>query len=308
MTFPSHFKDWPKGVKPDLDGDAAAAKHGRAIEWREVLAMDPNLPVEDLRTMPADVKSAVGQYVECGGALFVLGKDPSLPGPWKAAGKQGERFAIATPAAVICEILKDNGEMARLDRQVLGNHANFPRGNLHHDNLVAGQRHDRATIGRKHRVRLLRVIGAAGNGPHFEIGQRSKVEPPIGEVHDVRARGRHRDRSPERRQLLAVRNRYRKSRHGSGNRGTEPPHGADGEREQFGTLQSNASVAQIAAAARESGGGRRVVQVHVVLVREQELHRAERILLARRLADLQLAGAKLLSDPWSWKGPPLTPG
>ena len=50
----------------------------------------------------------------------------------------------------------------------------------------------------------------AGNRPHFEIGQRSKVEPPIGGVHDVRACGRQGDHAPGRaRPLLAVRKRHR---------------------------------------------------------------------------------------------------
>ena len=34
------------------------------------------MTAEDLRTMSAEVRSAVAQYVECGGALLVLGRDP----------------------------------------------------------------------------------------------------------------------------------------------------------------------------------------------------------------------------------------
>jgi hypothetical protein len=38
---------------------------------------------DDLRGMPTEVRNALGQYVECGGSLFVIGPDPTLPGPWK---------------------------------------------------------------------------------------------------------------------------------------------------------------------------------------------------------------------------------
>ncbi len=41
------------------------------------------LTAADLRSMPDEVRSAIGQYVECGGSLLVLGKDPQLPGKWK---------------------------------------------------------------------------------------------------------------------------------------------------------------------------------------------------------------------------------
>lgn len=41
------------------------------------------LTADDLRAMPADVRTALGQYVECGGTLFILGTDPPLPGHWK---------------------------------------------------------------------------------------------------------------------------------------------------------------------------------------------------------------------------------
>jgi hypothetical protein len=40
------------------------------------------LTANDLLTMPADVRSAIGQFVECGGTLLVLGEAP-LPGAWK---------------------------------------------------------------------------------------------------------------------------------------------------------------------------------------------------------------------------------
>jgi hypothetical protein len=41
------------------------------------------LTAEDLRSMSAEVRSAVGQYVECGGTLLVFGDGAPLPGHWK---------------------------------------------------------------------------------------------------------------------------------------------------------------------------------------------------------------------------------
>jgi hypothetical protein len=37
---------------------------------------------DDLRIMPAEVRNAIGQYVEAGGSLLVLGPKPNLPGLW----------------------------------------------------------------------------------------------------------------------------------------------------------------------------------------------------------------------------------
>lgn len=44
---------------------------------------------DDLRTMPAEVRTAVALYTECGGSLLVLGADPLLPGKWKAEDREG---------------------------------------------------------------------------------------------------------------------------------------------------------------------------------------------------------------------------
>lgn len=38
---------------------------------------------DDLRSMPAEVRAAIGQFVECGGTLLILGADAPLPGAWK---------------------------------------------------------------------------------------------------------------------------------------------------------------------------------------------------------------------------------
>jgi hypothetical protein len=51
------------------------------------------LTAEDLRSMPDEVRSAIGQYVECGGSLLVLGKDPQLPGKWKPVKWPDQRGA-----------------------------------------------------------------------------------------------------------------------------------------------------------------------------------------------------------------------
>jgi hypothetical protein len=54
---------------------------------------------EDLRGVPAEVRTALGQYVECGGSLFVLGPDPPSLGAWKF-----ERLTLVPPAAWLGEL------------------------------------------------------------------------------------------------------------------------------------------------------------------------------------------------------------
>lgn len=44
---------------------------------------------DDLRSMPAEVRTAVAQYAECGGSLLVLGADAPLPGKWKPLEPEG---------------------------------------------------------------------------------------------------------------------------------------------------------------------------------------------------------------------------
>lgn len=41
------------------------------------------LAADELLAMPAEVREAIGQYVECGGTLLVLGPGAQLPGKWK---------------------------------------------------------------------------------------------------------------------------------------------------------------------------------------------------------------------------------
>ena len=52
------------------------------------------LTAEDLRSMPDEVRFAIGQYVECGGSLLVLGKDPQLPGKWKPVKWPDQRGGV----------------------------------------------------------------------------------------------------------------------------------------------------------------------------------------------------------------------
>jgi hypothetical protein len=58
---------------------------------------------DDLRVMPPEVKSALGQYVECGGSLLVLGRDPPLPGPWKPrVDQRWTKLLLAEPGFGHC--------------------------------------------------------------------------------------------------------------------------------------------------------------------------------------------------------------
>ncbi|MBP3954703.1 hypothetical protein J8F10_05320 [Gemmata sp. G18] len=73
---------------------------------------------DDLRRMPAEVRSAIGQYVECGGALFVLGRDPQLPGPWKLKPDPQHPVSVAAPGFGQC-ITTDQTDIATFPARVL---------------------------------------------------------------------------------------------------------------------------------------------------------------------------------------------
>ena len=57
---------------------------------------------DDLRAMPVESRNAIGQYVECGGSLFILGRDPQLPGPWKLKADPMRGVSLATPGFGQC--------------------------------------------------------------------------------------------------------------------------------------------------------------------------------------------------------------
>ena len=59
----------------------------------------------DLRTMPAEVKAAIGQYVECGGALLVLGAKSPLPGNWKLTRAPGAILHHSAAGFGICQVV-----------------------------------------------------------------------------------------------------------------------------------------------------------------------------------------------------------
>jgi hypothetical protein len=59
----------------------------------------------DLRTMPAEVKAAIGQYVECGGSLLVLGAKAPLPGNWKAKANPGGFIQLHSPGFGHCQVI-----------------------------------------------------------------------------------------------------------------------------------------------------------------------------------------------------------
>ena len=78
---------------------------------------------DDLRVMPPEVRSALGQYVECGGGLLVLGRDPQLPGPWKLTADRAGLLSEARPGFGRCfatEELDLSDEPAALFARVLG--------------------------------------------------------------------------------------------------------------------------------------------------------------------------------------------
>ena len=101
----TRFPDWVSQAAMQLQsrGKYAAAEPVRAEQDAEQWGTDwlgysrydgIAVTAEDLRRMPAEVRNAVGQYVECGGSLLVFGQDPPLPGPWKL--KPDERLPFST--------------------------------------------------------------------------------------------------------------------------------------------------------------------------------------------------------------------
>lgn len=60
------------------------------------------------RAMPADVKNAIGQYVECGGSLLVIGANPQLPGSWKLKPDPDHALSVATPGFGQCFVTEQD--------------------------------------------------------------------------------------------------------------------------------------------------------------------------------------------------------
>ncbi len=76
------------------------------------------LTADDLRLMPAEVRNAIGQYVECGGSLFVMGRDPPLPGPWPVQPAPLHRVFVAAPGFGQC-LITDATDLSRAPQGVL---------------------------------------------------------------------------------------------------------------------------------------------------------------------------------------------
>lgn len=68
----------------------------------------------DLRAMPAEVRTALGQYVECGGSLLVLGADGPLPGKWAMARVGQLPLARAASAGFGDCLVSDTANLSRM--------------------------------------------------------------------------------------------------------------------------------------------------------------------------------------------------
>ncbi len=88
----TRFPDWVSQTQGQLGRSSSGGETVRADQaveqwstnWLGYTRYDGVVvTADDLRAMPAEVRNAIGQYVECGGSLLVLGRDPPLPGPWK---------------------------------------------------------------------------------------------------------------------------------------------------------------------------------------------------------------------------------
>jgi hypothetical protein len=67
----------------------------------------------DLRSMPDEVRSAIGEYVECGGSLLVLGRDPQLPGKWKPKKQSSDQQWLECEAGFGTCFVVDRTDLAQ---------------------------------------------------------------------------------------------------------------------------------------------------------------------------------------------------
>jgi hypothetical protein len=80
------------------------------------------LTADDLRTMPAEVRAAIGQYVECGGSLLILGKNAPLPGHWKQS-PIGRNVSVGSAGFGLC-LVTDRTDLSGADPALLSTVAN----------------------------------------------------------------------------------------------------------------------------------------------------------------------------------------
>jgi hypothetical protein len=66
------------------------------------------LTADDLRAMTAEARTAVEQFVECGGVLLIFGADPPLPGDWKLGPIAGLPLAACPAGFGYCFHCREN--------------------------------------------------------------------------------------------------------------------------------------------------------------------------------------------------------
>ncbi len=126
----TRFPDWVNRAQMELqaEGKSFSANVFRADQdaaqwstnWLGYTRYDGVVVTDaDLRAMPAEVRNALGQYVECGGSLFVFGRDPLLPGTWKLTPDPRSSVSVATPGFGQC-VVTNQTDLSRSPEIVLG--------------------------------------------------------------------------------------------------------------------------------------------------------------------------------------------
>jgi len=113
-SIDTRFPDWIGTTQMQLRSEGRLAVTSEAVRAGEAADQwSPNwlgytrydgiaVTADDLRVMPPEVRSALGQYAECGGCLLVLGRDPQLPGPWRLAADREGLLSAARPGFGRC--------------------------------------------------------------------------------------------------------------------------------------------------------------------------------------------------------------
>lgn len=116
-TVDTRFPDWVR-MRALGGGSFTSTNHEVVRATLEAELWSPNwlsysrydgivLTSDDLRKMPVEVRSAVESYVECGGSLLVLGRDPPLPGSWKFTRVPPRELQSAAPGFGECLLSAD---------------------------------------------------------------------------------------------------------------------------------------------------------------------------------------------------------
>jgi hypothetical protein len=125
----TRFPDWVNTTHHPIPGGWKRTAHETEFARADqpAAAWSPNwlgytrydgivVTANELAAMPAEVRTAVGQYVECGGALLVLGPGGPLPGKWKPERIEGEPLSVAAAGFGEC-LVASGADLSKWDAE-----------------------------------------------------------------------------------------------------------------------------------------------------------------------------------------------